>query len=428
MYRATLTLTTLALHLLAATTASAWTPPVKVNESAFAGTNYQFERAGFPKVTMTTLAPATALPGSQITVNGDGFTKLPAGTTLNFYPAAGQPFGAPATFQVLSDTQLRATVPAGARSGPLSLLVPSKFIIAPYNQPSVLATSTQSFQLASPPAAPSQLATWPVGPEAVQLVWDDNSSNETGFEVSMRSGNGAWVVLGTVAANTETEPITGLWPESAYTFRVRALSAFGPSGYSNTVSVTTLRAPGLEIVNGLVSPFFPGYHTPGVARVLRDANQNGVVDGAFDQAPNHPNNIFPVFNVPSGNGTQTLAGARFAPGANLIVYAEVATWSTMLSRTQFVAAHLHMDFQSGVVTPIAMVAGDLDATVPAGQPVVMGSSTAPQLLDLAGQTPTVVHPGWIEGTIQGEVGFQSPGGLYYNSLVTLDFGAALERF
>jgi hypothetical protein len=165
-----------------------------------------------------------------------------------------------------------------------------------------------------------------------------------------------------------------------------------------------------------------------VARVLRDTNQNGVVDGAFDQAPNHPNNIFPVFNVPSGNGTQTLAGARFAPGANLIVYAEVATWSTMLSRTQFVAAHLHMDFQSGVVTPIAMVAGDLDATVPAGQPVVMGSSTAPQLLDLAGQTPTVVHPGWIEGTIQGEVGFQSPGGLYYNSLVSLDFGAALERF
>ena len=44
------------------------------------------------------------------------------------------------------------------------------------------------------------------------------------------------------------------------------------------------------------------------------------------------------------------------------------------------------------------------------------------------KTPTVVHPGWIEGTIQGEVGFQSPGGLYYNSLVTLDFGAALERF
>ncbi len=61
-----------------------------------------------------TLAPATASAGSVITLSGSGFT----GATGVFFN------GSAATFNVVSDTQITATVPALATSGAISVLTP----------------------------------------------------------------------------------------------------------------------------------------------------------------------------------------------------------------------------------------------------------------------------------------------------------------
>ncbi|MEN9637793.1 MAG: hypothetical protein RL077_6197, partial [Verrucomicrobiota bacterium] len=62
-----------------------------------------------------TLAPATASAGSVITLSGSGFTGA-TGVSFN---------GSAATFNVVSDTQITATVPALATSGAISVLTPA---------------------------------------------------------------------------------------------------------------------------------------------------------------------------------------------------------------------------------------------------------------------------------------------------------------
>ena len=58
--------------------------------------------------------PASGGPGTSVTLSGSGFTNA---TNVRFN-------GTPATFSVASDTQITATVPSGATSGPISVTGP----------------------------------------------------------------------------------------------------------------------------------------------------------------------------------------------------------------------------------------------------------------------------------------------------------------
>lgn len=91
--------------------------------------------------------------------------------------------------------------------------------------------------LATPPAAPSNLAASAPSSAQVNLVWSDNSNNETGFKVERKTGaSGSWAQIATttLAGYTDTTVAAG----TQYVYRVRATNAAGDSAYSNEAPVT----------------------------------------------------------------------------------------------------------------------------------------------------------------------------------------------
>jgi len=91
--------------------------------------------------------------------------------------------------------------------------------------------------------APSGLAVSGYGADAVSLVWSDNSSNETGFEVSRQVNGGSWSVLGVVSAGATAYADSGLSASTVYGYRVRTMYVATASAYSNVATVTTSATP-----------------------------------------------------------------------------------------------------------------------------------------------------------------------------------------
>jgi len=87
-----------------------------------------------------------------------------------------------------------------------------------------------------PPVAPSRARVYG-GKGGCYLYWQDNSHDETGFEIERLSFNDEWEPIVTVGANisnyqTSSTSCTGLKADN-YKYRVRAINANGPSGFSN---------------------------------------------------------------------------------------------------------------------------------------------------------------------------------------------------
>ncbi len=88
------------------------------------------------------------------------------------------------------------------------------------------------------PTAPSKLQATAVAATEIDLTWQDNSNNETGFAIDSII-NGVFQQIGTVSANITAARITQLTPQTSYTFRVRALNGSTSSAPSNQVTATT---------------------------------------------------------------------------------------------------------------------------------------------------------------------------------------------
>ncbi len=90
------------------------------------------------------------------------------------------------------------------------------------------------------PPAPSLLTATAVSRSRIDLAWQDNSANETGFQIERSRSGGAFSLIATAAAGaTSYSDTSGLTPNKTYSYRVRAINAAGASGYSNTASATT---------------------------------------------------------------------------------------------------------------------------------------------------------------------------------------------
>src|SRR5204863_127812 len=79
------------------------------------------------------------------------------------------------------------------------------------------------------PAAPTTLIAAGTSATQINLLWTDNSSDEIRFEIERKAGSGAFQPVATTAANVAFYADTGLSGGTAYTYRVRAVSAAGPS-------------------------------------------------------------------------------------------------------------------------------------------------------------------------------------------------------
>ena len=113
--------------------------------------------------------------------------------------------------------------------------------------PSLEAASTAGS--GSAPAAPSSTNAVAVSDIRIDVSWQDNSSNETGFEVhrSTTGASGSFALLIGVGANVKAYSNTGLARSTQYCYKVRAFRITGSntsySAFSAAACATTLPPP-----------------------------------------------------------------------------------------------------------------------------------------------------------------------------------------
>lgn len=112
-----------------------------------------------------------------------------------------------------------------------------------YSNPATAATG------AGFPAAPHGLIATAHSPDRIDLTWVDASANETGFKIERKDYFGGFTQLAVVAAVEGSgslvhfQDTTGIAPGITFTYRVRASSSSGDSGYSNEVAAATSMSP-----------------------------------------------------------------------------------------------------------------------------------------------------------------------------------------
>ena len=92
----------------------------------------------------------------------------------------------------------------------------------------------------SVPAAPTNLTATAVSFSEIDLTWQDNSNNETGYSIERKTGSGgSYTLITTVGANIISYADTGLLSGTTYYYRVYAYNTSGNSSCSNEINSTT---------------------------------------------------------------------------------------------------------------------------------------------------------------------------------------------
>jgi subtilisin-like proprotein convertase family protein len=112
-----------------------------------------------------------------------------------------------------------------------------------YSSADCVPSNASGLSMALPPAAPGNLSAQALSGEFVHLSWTDNSSVESGFEIERSREGGSFVKIAEVTPGATAYDDTGVLPETQYSYRVRAVSIYGPSEYSNVATVTTPPPP-----------------------------------------------------------------------------------------------------------------------------------------------------------------------------------------
>jgi len=95
-----------------------------------------------------------------------------------------------------------------------------------------------------PPNAATNLGATTVSSKQINLSWQDNSNNESGFKIERKTGvTGAYTQIATVGVNVTSYSNTALTSNTTYYYRVRAYSIAGNSAYSNEVQAKTQPLP-----------------------------------------------------------------------------------------------------------------------------------------------------------------------------------------
>jgi hypothetical protein len=168
---------------------------------------------------ISSFTPGSGAAGVTVTISGSAFTGT-AAVTFN---------GVAADFTVNSDTELTATVPTGASSGPIAVQTPAG-----------TGTSANSFSVTgggtSPPAAPANLTARP-SDSTVTLSWTDSDPTVSyQLDRSNDPGFGTYTSV-SLPAGTTSYKDTGL-TAAAYYYRLAAVNSGGQSPYASASAAT----------------------------------------------------------------------------------------------------------------------------------------------------------------------------------------------
>ncbi len=102
------------------------------------------------------------------------------------------------------------------------------------------------------PNAPANLQTTPIATDRIDLVWENNSNNITGYRIERSAGNNTnfiEIASSFQGSVTSYNDAAGLNPGTAYYYRMRAYNTAGNSDYSNISSASTYSSTPLVPAN-----------------------------------------------------------------------------------------------------------------------------------------------------------------------------------
>ena len=117
---------------------------------------------------------------------------------------------------------------------------PDVIAILKNNQPFRQSFATTQV-LPAAPAAPTNLVATATSSAGVKLTWQDNSANETSFQVYRSNNNNQnYVLMATLPAGATSFQDSGLFASATYYYKVDASGIGGQSAFTNEANATTL--------------------------------------------------------------------------------------------------------------------------------------------------------------------------------------------
>jgi FtsP/CotA-like multicopper oxidase with cupredoxin domain len=196
------------------------------------------------------------------------------------------------------------------------------------------------------PAPPSNAVATATSSSAIALSWDDNASDEEGFDIERSTDGATFSPLVSVGANVVSYTDTGLSPATTYYYRLTAYNVSGSSGSSNVAEATTFPDGGgatIHVENIVVSRQSVGKNRTGPVAVVTVFDDGGApvagatVSGEFTGPTSSGESGTTDANGEvslTGRSTRNpdgewcfavtgvvLDGATYDPGANLVTQA-----------------------------------------------------------------------------------------------------------
>jgi hypothetical protein len=113
----------------------------------------------------------------------------------------------------------------------------NEFALCPYTVAQIGWTATVPKPI---PTAPQSLVASASSPTQVNLIWQDTSTAEDGFQIERRGGSSAeFSQIGVILSNTTNYSDATVQSNTAYAYRVRAFNSTGTSSYTAEASVIT---------------------------------------------------------------------------------------------------------------------------------------------------------------------------------------------
>jgi regulation of enolase protein 1 (concanavalin A-like superfamily) len=177
---------------------------------------------------------------------------------------------------------------------------------------------------AVPPAPPADFQASLVSFDKADLVWSDQATTEAGFKIERKEGGGEFVEIAQAGIDVTAFSDSGLNPDTAYVYRVRAFNGYGDSAATAEISVVTPPDPFL----GWQVEHFGPEPDPSVADGLEDADRDSVV------------NLFEFFHGTDPNAAETTAPVRIVGGDRLTIAFERSVGAFDVTATVQVADDL----------------------------------------------------------------------------------------